>query len=473
MRRLARRPARPSSVSVGRMPPGAVAADPFDAGWTRRAPTRSAYVRDAVAAGVLLVATLVSVALYASAGFTDAAHPAVSTLWALAMTLPLALRRRFPSTVAVALTAVYALGLILQVPESLFNQICLYLALYTVGAWSRDRRLALVVRTVIAVGMLGWLIVTLATGAPVSSPLPAEESAGLLPPYVAESALAVVANLLYFGSAYVFGDASWQSARRLEALEARTAELDDERERSSRQAVSSERLRIARELHDVVAHHVSVMGVQAGAARRVLARDPERAATALSAIESDARSAIEELHRILIALRAEDTALDPLTDAASTRGVAQLEELVLAAAGSGLPAVFLTVGEPRDIPATVGLSLYRIAQESLTNVRKHAGRGATAEVRLRYLDDAVELEVADDGGEGAHPVAATSCGLGHTGMSERAAAVGGTVETGPSGSGYLVRARVPLTSVRAGSGEQVASSEVSWGRRERASGGRA
>ena len=154
MRRLARPPARPSSVSVGRMPPGAVAADPFDAGWTRRAPTRSAYVRDAVAAGVLLVATLVSVALYASAGFTDAAHPAVSTLWALAMTLPLALRRRFPSTVAVALTAVYALGLILQVPESLFNQICLYLALYTVGAWSRDRRLALVVRTVVAVGML-------------------------------------------------------------------------------------------------------------------------------------------------------------------------------------------------------------------------------------------------------------------------------------------------------------------------------
>ncbi|WP_244255913.1 histidine kinase [Rathayibacter sp. VKM Ac-2760] len=455
------------------MPPGAVAPDPLDAGWMRRAPTRAGYVRDAVIAGVLLVATLVSVALYTSAGFTDAAHPAVSTLWAGAMTLPLALRRRFPSVTAVALTGVYALGLILQVPESLFNQICLFLALYTVGAWSRDRRRALVVRTVIAVGMLTWLLVTLATGAPLSSPLPAEESAGMLPPYVAESALAVVANLLYFGSAYVFGDASWQSARRLEALEARTAELDDERERSSRQAVSSERLRIARELHDVVAHHVSVMGVQAGAARRVLARDPERAATALSAIENDARSAIEELHRILIALRAEDAVPNALTDAASTRGVAQLEELVAAATGSGLPAVLVAIGAPRDIPATVGLSLYRIAQESLTNVRKHAGRGASVEVRLRYLDDAVELEVADDGGEGSHPVAATSCGLGHTGMSERAAAVGGTVEVGPSGDGYLVRARVPLTSARAGAEEPVASSEVSWGRRERASGGRA
>lgn len=136
---------------------------------------------------------------------------------------------------------------------------------------------------------------------------------------MAESALALLVNLLYFGSAYVFGEASWQSARRLEALESRTAELDDERERSSRQAVTLERLRIARELHDVVAHHVSVMGVQAGAARRVLARDPEKAARSLSAIENDARSAIDELHRILVALRAEEVTAHPLTDSASTR----------------------------------------------------------------------------------------------------------------------------------------------------------
>ncbi|PPI43173.1 sensor histidine kinase [Rathayibacter iranicus] len=452
------------------MSPGFGATDPFDAGWVRRPPSRAGYVQDTISAGILLVATLASVALYTSAGFADAPHPILSAHWAVALTLPLALRRRFPATVAVVLSVVYVLGLVLRVPESMFGQICLFLALYTVGAWGRDRRVALAVRVVIAVGMLGWLIVSLITDDWVSSAVSRDDSSGLLSPYIAASALAVMSNLLFFGGAYVFGEASWQSARRLEALEARTAELDDERERSSKRAVSSERLRIARELHDVVAHHVSVMGVQAGAARRVLARDPEKAAASLSAIESDARSAIEELHRILVALRADDAAPNALSDSASTRGVAQLEELVAASNGSGLPTTFQAIGTPRDVPATVGLSLYRIAQESLTNVRKHAGRGARAEVRLRYATEAVELEIADDGGTGPHVGAPASCGLGHTGMSERAAAVGGWIEMGPKGAGYLVHVEVPLSPVRVGAGapsaNPVASSEASRGRQE-------
>ncbi|MWV48353.1 sensor histidine kinase [Rathayibacter sp. VKM Ac-2803] len=455
----------------------AAVVDPFAAGWARRPPSRANHVRDAIGAGVLLVATLASVALYTSAGFPDAAHPLVSAGWAGAMTLPLALRRRFPATVAILLAVVYTLGLVLQVPESLFNQICLFLAIYTVGAWGRDRRVALLVRILIAVALLGWLVSTLVTGDWMGRAVPSSDSSGVLSPYVAESALVLLVNLLYFGSAYVFGEASWQSARRLEALQARTAELDDERERSSRQAVTSERLRIARELHDVVAHHVSVMGVQAGAARRVLARDPEKAARSLSAIENDARSAIEELHRILVALRTEEVTASPLTDSASTRGVAALEELVAASTGSGLPTVFRESGDAREIPATVGLSLYRIAQESLTNVRKHAGPGAHAEVRLRYLPGAVELEVADDGGTGPHPTVPASCGLGQTGMRERAAAVGGWVETGPHDGGYRVHAHVPLTPVRGIDGEDtaeaVASSGASRGRQDRASGGRA
>ncbi|MBF4460982.1 MULTISPECIES: sensor histidine kinase [unclassified Rathayibacter] len=450
--------------------------DPLAAGWARRAPARAGALHDAVIAGVLLVATLASVALYTSAGFPGAAHPTISAAWAIALTLPLALRRRYPATVAVTVAVIYVLGLVLHVPESLFNQICLFLAIYTVGAWGRDRRVALLVRVVIAVAMLGWLLTSLVSGDWLGHPVPSAESSGGMSPYLAESALAVLVNLLFFGSAFFFGEGSWQSARRLEALEARTAELDDERERSSRQAVSSERLRIARELHDVVAHHVSVMGVQAGAARRVLARDPEKAAASLSAIENDARSAIEELHRILVALRTEDARPNPLHDSASTRGVAQLEELVAASTGSGLPTEFRTLGDPREIPATVGLSLYRIAQESLTNVRKHAGRGARVEVRVRYLDDAVELDVADDGGEASHPTPVASCGLGQTGMAERAAAVGGWIEAGPRGDGYLVHAHVPLAPVRDRGGssapDPVASSEVSRGHRDRASGGR-
>lgn len=458
------------------MSQGSDATDPFDAGWARRPPTRAGYVHDTMSAGVLLVATLTSVVLTTSAGFPDAPHPILSAHWAVALTLPLALRRRFPTTVAVILSIVYVLGYVLHVPETMFSQICLFLALYTVGAWERDRRVALAARVVIVVGMLGWLTVSLITDHWVSSEVPRNDSSGMLSPDIAASALAVMSNLLFFGGAYVFGEASWQSARRLGALEARTAELYDERERSAKRAVSSERLRIARELHDVVAHHVSVMGVQAGAARRVLAREPEKAAASLSAIESDARSAIEELHRILVALRADDATPNALSDSASTRGVAQLEELVAASNGSGLPTTFRALGTPRDIPATVGLSLYRIAQESLTNVRKHAGPGAQAEVLLRYAPDSVELEITDDGGTGPHLGAPASCGLGHTGMSERAAAVGGRIEMGPHGAGYLVHVQVPLSPVHLGGeapkAEPVASSGASRGRQERATWGR-
>lgn len=208
----------------------------------------------------------------------------------------------------------------------------------------------------------------------------------------------------------------------------------------------------------------------------MVARDPEGATASLSAIEDDARSAIEELHHILVALRADDAAPNPLSDSASTHGVSQLEELVAASTGSGVPTVFHTFGTPRAIPATVGLSLYRIAQESLTNVRKHAGRGARAEVCLRYLADAVELEVSDNGGSGPRSTAPASYGLGQTGMRERAAAVGGRIEVGPRGTGYLVHARVPLTPVRPTVQESpanpVAWSKVSWRHQEQASGGR-
>jgi signal transduction histidine kinase len=226
----------------------------------------------------------------------------------------------------------------------------------------------------------------------------------------------------------------------------RTAELAEEREHSTQQALALDRVRIARELHDVVAHHVSVMGVQAGAARRVMTGDPAKASEALTVIESNARSAVDELHRLLTTLR--DPGADPsdtATESASTRGLEQLPQLIESTRDAGTTAKLVTVGEPHPVSTLVGFTLYRVAQESLTNVRKHAGDRAEAEVRLRYLGDRVELEVTDTGlGRGL--ASRRASGLGHVGMRERLAAVGGTLEVGPrSRGGYLVRAVVPLT----------------------------
>ncbi|NQX14108.1 sensor histidine kinase [Microbacteriaceae bacterium VKM Ac-2855] len=426
------------------------ATDPFADGWVRRAPTRINYRRDALAALVLFAVTLASVGIYSATGaYTDPAPLLVNIGWAVAMTLPLAARRRFPASVAIVAAVAFYLGQSLRVPEMMFNQIALFLAIYTLGAWGRDRRVSVIVRILIIVGMFAWLSYAVITSEWTATTIPSgDRGSNLISPYAAFALITVILNLMYFGGAYLFGESARQSARRLEALEARTAELDDERERSARQAVALERIRIARELHDVVAHHVSVMGVQAGAARRVLARDPERAVESLTAIEQNARTAVDELHRMLVALRSDDVTgpLPVASDAASTRGLDQLEELAAETREAGLPVVVQIIGEPRSIPATIGLSLFRVAQESLTNARKHAGAGAQVDLRVRYLDGAVEVEVSDHGGvRGRAESAASGGGLGQIGMRERMAAVGGVIEMRPNTrGGYLVRARVPL-----------------------------
>lgn len=178
------------------------------------------------------------------------------------------------------------------------------------------------------------------------------------------------------------------------------------------------------------------MGIQAGAARRLLDRDPDRAATALRSVEESAREAIAELGTMVGALRSTDESDAPMPT------LADLADLVRAAGEDG-SVHREVVGEPRPLSPAVELTLYRVAQESLTNVRKHAGPGARADVRLRYLQDAVEIEIADDGG-GVRAGRAPGLGVGQTGMRERVAAVGGTIEIGPkSRGGYLVRARIP------------------------------
>jgi signal transduction histidine kinase len=181
------------------------------------------------------------------------------------------------------------------------------------------------------------------------------------------------------------------------------------------------------------------MGVQAGAARRVMSSDPVQASESLGLIEQNAREAVDELHRLLTTLR--DTEADAASESSSTRGLEQLADLAEEATASGVPTSFQVVGDPHAVTGLTGFTLYRIGQEALTNVRKHAGTGATADVRLRYEPGRVELEIIDTGtGRGA----STAVGLGHVGMKERIAAVGGELELGPRvRGGYLVRASVP------------------------------
>lgn len=411
--------------------------------WVRPRPPRSAYRDDLLLALVLAAGTAMSVVLYRVTGWGEEVPWWGTALWVAAMTLPLAARRRWPEIVALAASVGMVIALSAEVGEPLFTNIALFIAIYTVGAWGRSRLRANIVRAVIVVGMFGWLFWNLVYFSAVQDYLPElpRDGDGPLSPYLAYGLINTLTNLLYFGGAWYFGDAAYRSARSRAELEQRTAELAAERERTRTQAVAIERLRIARELHDVVAHHVSVIGVQAGAARRVIAKDPDAAAASLSSIEASARDAVDELHGLLGTLRADE---EPEGASTSTRGVDQLRELVAESSAAGLPTTFELVGAPREVSPVVGLSVYRIAQEALTNARKHAGGSSAADVRIRWSDDAVELEVTNTGG-GAGASAADPRGLGQLGMRERVAAAGGTIELGPRArGGYLVRARFPL-----------------------------
>ncbi len=223
------------------------------------------------------------------------------------------------------------------------------------------------------------------------------------------------------------------------------ASIHDRALEDARRQVVEERLRIARELHDVVAHTMATINVQAGSAAHVLATRPEVAAEALQAIKTASRDGLRELRAILNVLRQADDA-DPTQP---TPGLAQLDTLVAGARRAGLETTLTVTGAPVPLPAAADLAAYRIIQESLTNTIRHAGP-ATATVSVSYTSDEVRICVTDTGL--GQPVAAAGPGTGGhglAGMRERASAVGGSVETGPGpDSGFRVMARLPLPSRR-------------------------
>jgi signal transduction histidine kinase len=319
----------------------------------------------------------------------------------------LAWRRRAPLTVATIVSAAAATASLLGYwPEFVAM---LWIAVYSAAAYAERERL---IRVLIPVALLTSTAISIGE----------RWDRGL-------NWVEIFTDLVAtFVIPYLLGRMTFNRRRRIVS----------EREVATREAVAAERAAIARELHDVVAHHMSVMVVQAGAARAVSGSDPAAAAAALRQIEASGRTGLAEMRRLLEVLKAEEDG----DGRAPQPGLARIDELLDAMRASGLPVEAVVEGTPRPLSPGVDLSAYRIVQEALTNALRHAG-GASARVLVRYAPDGLELEIADHGfGPRDDPEA--SGGHGLIGMRERVHLFGGELEAGPRrGGGFLVRARLP------------------------------
>lgn len=346
----------------------------------------------------------------------------------LLLCLVIALRRRMPEKMLLLAIAVGVAQLVLDVATTAANFAFLVIT-YTVAAtgarWAS--RLALAVGLCAApLAQLRW---------------PEKDSS------VIGDVFLMIFLTVPFALAWVLGDSIRTRRAYYEQLEERATRLEKEREAQSKVAVAAERARIARELHDVVAHNVSVMVVQADGAAYVLDTAPDQAKKALETISSTGRQALAEMRRLLGVLRTgehqEGGEYVPQPD------VEQIDDLIQQCRTSGLPVDFKVEGTPRPLPSGVELTAYRIVQEALTNTRKHGGPNAGASVRLVYFDDGLGLLVEDDGKGAPHELyedgGADGEGHGLIGMRERVGMVGGTLDAGPRpGGGFRISALLPL-----------------------------
>jgi len=334
-------------------------------------------------------------------------------------TLPIALRRYRP--LAVLAVTVAAETLLLLFSSRVQVPLGVLVALYTVA--SRCER-------PVSLRAAEWVALPIIVGVTVNTGPHPER---------------IIPKLALFAIAWVLGDNIRTRRAYLAELEARAERLEREREEQAERAVIEERTRIARELHDVIAHNVSVMVVQASAGEDVFDSDPARARESLSAVASTGRAALTELRRLLGVIRAEE---DHDAGYAPQPGIEYLDELVAQIRETGLAVELSVLGEPRGLPEGVGLCAYRIVQEALTNTLKHAD-ASQARVSVRYVADALELEVVDDGRATAVVNGDTS-GHGLIGMSERVSLFGGELSVGPrAGRGFAVSARLPLEELKA------------------------
>jgi signal transduction histidine kinase len=337
----------------------------------------------------------------------------------LLLVVPVAFRRRAPVTAF----AIAAVGGAIQVTTAKPSaaDLAVLILLYTVAAY-RPRRASIMA---LLVCLAGSTVAVMEWG-PVAG---------------VQLFWRLVFSAFLFGglelTVWILGDSMRYRRGYYAALEERAARLEGERHAQAKIAAAAERARIARELHDVVAHHVSVMVVQADGAGYALRTDPDRAEAALQAIAGTGRQALTEMRRLLGVLRSADerAALAPMP------GLGELRELLDQARTAGLEVSYTLSGTPRALPEGAELAAYRVVQESLTNTRKHAGLAATAAVTLRYEPDGLTVEVTDNG---MGVTTDDPGGHGLAGMRERIAMYGGTVTAGPlPAGGFGVTARLP------------------------------
>jgi signal transduction histidine kinase len=347
-------------------------------------------------------------------------------LTSLLLAGPVAFRRKIPVT---AFVIAQAAALVQIVSGHLTGALlAMFVLLYTVAAY-RPRR--------ISVTTLCACVALSGAAGLIFGPFPA----GLQ-----FDRRLIVAGMVFGGSvltAWVLGDSMRYRRGYYAALEDRAARLEAERDAQAKVAAAAERARIARELHDVIAHHVSVMVVQADGAAYALRSSPQTTETALHAISATGRQALREMRHLLGVLRTDGDR----AQLAPVPGLGELRELLEQARAAGLAVTYTLSGTPRDLPEGAELAAYRVVQESLTNTRKHAGLAASAAVRLRYEPDGLTVEVTDDGLASPTP---GSGGHGLAGLRERIEMYGGTVRAGPlAGGGFGVVAHLPCPQVAA------------------------
>lgn len=404
----------------------------LDDAYVRPAPAQP-WRTDWIMAALLSVITACLVLMYQGQGETNGiAEPPLWPSLAAIVTagVLLTLRRRFPVTVLVLLSGVHfvAFGSWLPfVASTASMQVVYFFGIYSAIAWARRREALLGALALVLAAMVVWLVWS-------NIYLVATSPPGEQPPFLYWVATVLI-NCAYFGGAIYLGRQAWLQARTTDELAASREQVSRQGDQLADQAVVAERLRIARDLHDSVAHHISLIGVQTAAARRAMATKPEVAAEAMLEVESMSREAVTELRSMLGSLR----------DVADTTGPKTIEALFALAdeaSTDGLRVSYQLVGDPaaaEQLSPMQASNLLRIAQESLTNIRRHS-TATEARVVVR-LTDRLELEVTDNG----HPVPNSGgSGLGQVGIRERVAALGGTVEIGPRATvGYRVLVQIP------------------------------